>query len=283
MTIIEKLEENLKKMNFTKYEAKALVTLIKYNNLDASELAKYSNVPQPKVYETMEKLNTKGYIDIISEGRAKFYKIRPKHSITQIFDDEYLEFKNNYEEIKSEINTIYSIEKDTEIPFIGISGEKQLQGYMIDLIEQAENRIVAFLHHDYYTQSLIEAINRVSKKKDIHLIFHDKNSSENLKTVILNTNIYYLKDQIFTKIKTFFQNIPNFIPNIKDSYGINILTQVIDKLNQNFGLLLDDNKKSIFIIPFPIKYPIAIVSTLPDLVNFHMNGVDEILKNSIKL
>ncbi|MBY8983143.1 MAG: TrmB family transcriptional regulator [Candidatus Lokiarchaeota archaeon] len=283
MSLIEKLEENLKYMKLTQYEAKALTTLIRFNNLDASELAKYSNVPHPKIYETMDKLHIKGFIEIIIEGRVKYYKIRPKHIITQIFKDEFLDYKSKYEEIKNEINIIYSSEKDSDIPFIGIAGENNLQEYFIELFEQAKDRINAFLPDKYYTEPLISVINKVSKKKDINIIFQNKQTLEKFQSRLNNSKLYHLKDQIFIKIQKFFQNIPKFIPNIKDSYGFKIIDQIINKLDKKFGIVLDGNKKSIFIIPFPIDYPIAIISTLPDLVNFHAKGIEEVLKNSIRI
>ncbi len=66
------LEKLLQDFGFTQYEAQTLTTLIRYKTLNAHEIHKYSGVPQPKIYETMVKLQQKGFIDIYPKKKRKF-------------------------------------------------------------------------------------------------------------------------------------------------------------------------------------------------------------------
>ena len=68
-----RLIELLQELNFTQYEAKILEVLIRYNFLSASEINKYSGVPQSKVYQITANLQQKGFIDVHIKGNTKVF------------------------------------------------------------------------------------------------------------------------------------------------------------------------------------------------------------------
>ncbi|MEJ2276473.1 MAG: hypothetical protein P8Y70_01805 [Candidatus Lokiarchaeota archaeon] len=57
-----------------------------------------------------------------------------------------------------------------------------------------------------------------------------------------------------------------------------MLKKIGDNIYNIFGFIIIDEKKSFFQIPLPIETPIAIISTLPDIVAFHLQGMKEILR-----
>jgi len=280
---MDKLEENLKQINFTQYEAKALIAMIRYNNLDASDLAKYSKVPQSKIYETMEKLHFRGFTIETSKEKKKYYRIRPKQVIIQKLNQYLKEYKRRYNDIKNEIDDIYSTEKISEIPFIGISGQDNIEEHLMELFEQTQKHITCFMPYHYFSDSLINVINTTSDKVKIKIIFKDYETSKKIQSKITKTKLYYLKVPIFDLINNFFEKISSSFIESNNTYALNLISLIIENLDRNFGVALSDQKKSIFIIPIPIKIPMAIMSNLPDLIEFHSKGITEILKSSIQL
>ena len=138
------LIELLLKLDFTQYEAQVLSALIKYNNLSARELNKYSGVPQPKIYDTTLRLEKKGLIDITLQANKKMYIIKPKTKL-----EEYI---NNYTETiqtfgdksKKLISNMYNTEQSKEISFIGIAGREHIQEKLCSLIKAADEKICGF-------------------------------------------------------------------------------------------------------------------------------------------
>ncbi len=138
---MERFENNLKYLDFTQYEAKILITLLRYEHLDASELAKYSGVPQPKIYETMEKLASKKLIEILPMTKKKEFKIVPKHILQKIISEKVEEIKDINTQVQNSIDTLYSSEKTSEIPFYGIAGNQNIEENLIALIDEATVQI----------------------------------------------------------------------------------------------------------------------------------------------
>ncbi len=280
---MNRLIELLKDLNFTKYEAQTLTTLIKYNMLNAQEIHKYSQVPQPKVYETVIKLEERGLIDVIYDEKKKVYKIKPKNLIQKKILDYTKKITTIGEDSVLIIDDIYNTEESTELPFIGIAGEETIQNFIYSLISEAENKIDAFLSVYHFQAKLLNILEKRSKEIEINLIFNTKEDILETYKKGTSINYYFLKTPAFDVVGKIFDTIGTIIPSDqKTSYGFQLLSQIGKKIEKLFGLVLIDEKKSLFKVPVPIKTPIAMISTLPDLLTFHLRGMKEIVKSSSK-
>lgn len=68
---IKKYYETLKKYNFTEYEAKVYVALLKQQPMNGNEIAILSGVPNSKVYETVNKMVERKIVYAVSDGSPK--------------------------------------------------------------------------------------------------------------------------------------------------------------------------------------------------------------------
>ena len=276
------LEKLLQNFGFTQYEAQTLTTLIRYKMLSAREIHKYSGVPQPKIYETMIKLQQKGFIDIYPRKKKKVYLIKPK----EVIQEHLLNYSHKIQDLGQKsieiIDNIYDTEEAEDLPFIGIAGETVLQEYLYMLIDTAKETIISFLPLYHYDEKLISILNKRKNEIEIKLIFHDKNIGE-LESQLSGIDKYYLSAPAFDIIKTILENIENFLPNEqKKAYSFQIIKEIAIHLEDIFGLMIIDWKKSFFKIPIPIPLPMAILSMLPQLIDFHNRGMKKILESSEK-
>lgn len=72
---IEKVFTTLKKYNFTEYEAKVYIALLKQNPMNGNEIAIHSGVPSPKVYETLKRMTERGTVFCVSDGSTSLKKL----------------------------------------------------------------------------------------------------------------------------------------------------------------------------------------------------------------
>ncbi|MBU4267094.1 MAG: hypothetical protein L6243_05065 [Candidatus Altiarchaeales archaeon] len=73
--------EYFKKIGLNSYEAAAYFSLVKWGMLNAKQVAKYSNIPTPKIYSVLDNLERKGFV-LEKPGRPVFYKsTKPKQAI----------------------------------------------------------------------------------------------------------------------------------------------------------------------------------------------------------
>ena len=69
---VSKIYHIFESLGLTSYEAKAYSALFKENPLTGYQLSKICGVPRSRIYETLEKLSTKGFI-LTQEGRPTTY------------------------------------------------------------------------------------------------------------------------------------------------------------------------------------------------------------------
>ncbi|MFX1457368.1 MAG: TrmB family transcriptional regulator [Promethearchaeota archaeon] len=280
---MDKLIELLKNLNFTQYEAQTLETLIKYHMLSAHDLHKYSGVPQPKIYETMVRLQQKSFIDIIPRGRKKLFMIKPREYIQEKLLNYTTQIQDNGKKCVKIIDNIYNSEEAEDIPFIGIAGKEKIQEYLYTLIDTAKKSIISFFPISHFDNKIISILNERKDTLDIKLIFQDE-SIIDIQKKLPNIEFRILESPVFNKIKDIYGKIEDFLPSDQTkSYSFQIIKNIVLKLEDIFGLIVIDDRKSFFKIPIPIDLPMAIFSTSNELVQFHSIGIKEILASSVEI
>lgn len=87
----EKLVENLKRLGLKDYEARVYAALVLLGPSKASEVARESGVPRPKVYEVLKELHRKGFVDFSEGGKPAFFRaVEPEKVIGGALRDEYI-------------------------------------------------------------------------------------------------------------------------------------------------------------------------------------------------
>jgi len=80
-------KELLKEIGLTGYQTKIYLALIEKGELTASQIARESKVPQPKVYASLEKLKESSLIEILPDYPKKYKAINPSISIPHLIKE----------------------------------------------------------------------------------------------------------------------------------------------------------------------------------------------------
>ena len=72
------LVEKLKEIGFNSYEAKVYIALLKKHPATGYEVAKFANIPQSRVYDTLKILETKNIISQVNSEPAMYTPVKPK-------------------------------------------------------------------------------------------------------------------------------------------------------------------------------------------------------------
>lgn len=76
MSMSDSAREVLKKYGLSEYESKAYATLVHLGSASVREICKEAGIPQPRAYDTLAKLESKGLIET-QEGRPVIYRAVP--------------------------------------------------------------------------------------------------------------------------------------------------------------------------------------------------------------
>ncbi len=81
MSISDKSRKAMESLGLTSYEIKAYLSLLEIGSMSASDISKKSSVPYSKIYEVLNSLEDKGWLESDSSRPQKFF---PKSPITAL-------------------------------------------------------------------------------------------------------------------------------------------------------------------------------------------------------
>ena len=146
--------DSLQSLNFTKNDSKVLLTLCKYKILSPADIARHSGVDRARVYDSLNRLIERGFIQKEPIKRGANYQVIPIKKI----------FKSIREEYNRKIDATISLEKiigdleidldDIEPRVWSINSKDKIRKKIKELISQATNRLFFIITPDLLMEDL---------------------------------------------------------------------------------------------------------------------------------
>ena len=182
---MEKMINSLKKLGLNRYEAQAYIGLTKIITGQADEIAEVSNLPRSRIYDILNQLEKKGFVEITRSRPLRYTVIEP----TVIFKQE----KENL------IDELQSTEKKLEELYLNNTSEVQAPVWLIhttdnilekemEVIKKASKLITlraGFLLKGE-AQMMIKAFNHIPRSVKIKIIANKECYVENEKIEIID-------------------------------------------------------------------------------------------------
>lgn len=171
--------QELKNCGLQEYEAKAYYTLLTDGNLNAKEISKISEIPQPKVYSILAKLTKDGFCARVPGKKSVYKALQPKIAFSCIVNEiEEKQTKLSY--LINELEDIYRAESKKPIDdYIEIlTNNQQIHERFVDLLSNVQFEAIAFVKppfsHQGNKKKLEEqenAVNRNENRINIRVIY----------------------------------------------------------------------------------------------------------------
>lgn len=160
--IINKMAE----FGFTKYQAKAYITLLENDDISAYEISKRSGVPQSKVYETVNNLVEEGIIIARGENPVHYSPLPLKEFI-----------QRHRSKMEKSLNTLEKelkeVSRGSEIDYMWhFEGPDSCMEKVKNIIEKAENIIVLEIWDEEYQRLCQELQAAADKGVKILMIYY---------------------------------------------------------------------------------------------------------------
>ncbi len=164
------LQNYLKEIGMTEAEAKIYLHLLSQEKITAGELSKALGFSRPKIYEALEKLASRGLLQV-RYGRPRFYSsLSPGIALEKYIDNVTNKIETVSKKVSPQLDKLYSekhriMEEETEVWV-----SRGQQSYFIklrELIERAKKDIFImagfFLENEF--EILMEAAKELKRKK----------------------------------------------------------------------------------------------------------------------
>jgi len=148
------IEEALQSLGFTKNDSKVLLTLCKFKILSPADIARNSGVDRARVYDSLNRLIDKGFIQKEPIKRGANYQVIP---ITRIFKTIRESYKRRIEDtivLEKIISNLEVTKEETEPRVWAINSRLKIRKKIKELVHSATKRIFFILTPDLLMNEL---------------------------------------------------------------------------------------------------------------------------------
>jgi len=132
------------RFNLGEYEIDAYLTVLEQGQLTASEIADRTEIPQPRVYDTVRSLSDRGLVELRESRPMKVVAIDP----AEAFDD----VQTSFEQMISDLEARYTAPaRDTEAVSL-VKSRSTILRYLEEVIDSAEFELALSLTPDLLTR-----------------------------------------------------------------------------------------------------------------------------------
>ncbi len=150
------------RFNLGEYEIDAYLTVLEQGQLTASEIADRTEIPQPRVYDTVRSLSDRGLVELRESRPMKVVAIDPGEA----FDD----VQTSFEQMISELEARYTAPaRDTEAVSL-VKSRSTILRYLEEVIDAAEYELSLSLTPDLLTRFEAELRTAVEAGVSVDLI-----------------------------------------------------------------------------------------------------------------
>ena len=146
MSVSDKSRKAMESLGLTGYEIKVYLSLLEMGSMTASEISKRSGVPYSKIYEVLNSLEDKGWLESSSSRPQKFFPKSPLTAIESIRMRIESGLKDNETLILSELMPIYEKSGIKERPEIWVArGIYNIAAKVKEIVQTCESELLIAL------------------------------------------------------------------------------------------------------------------------------------------
>lgn len=150
---------NLEKLGLTENESKAYVGLVSLKEATAREIHELTNVPRAKIYEILQALAKKGFLEVRQGNPTYFRAVDPKQVVGKIKD----EFLDCVTETLAQLN-----ELDYELPKVSpvwcIQSEWGIKNRIREIFAGAKEELIIFSSSPEHLQEFESELKKLEKR-----------------------------------------------------------------------------------------------------------------------
>lgn len=178
--------ENLKKLGFTVYEAKAYLALLEQGPSTASVISRKSKVPQGKIYETLNKLIDKGIVIEKLLDPKKYEALKPEEAFHKWTEDKKNEFEQLSKEALEQLKNLKKEKPEQSIldTISFIQGRKQNFDIATLAVKRCKKEILIISVGEQIPYPLFRELSSASKRKVKIKMIVTKHTQENKEILI---------------------------------------------------------------------------------------------------
>jgi len=157
MSISDHAKRILRELGLTEYETRAYLSLLEKGATTASQISEHANIPYSKIYETLNSLERKGWIETKRGRPSRYYPKSPSEALNAVrlrLEDSQKSWEQT---VVSELQPLYEKREIREKPDIWIlRGEFNTLAKLREMLSKA--KVELMIAAPMLTKALVEAV-----------------------------------------------------------------------------------------------------------------------------
>lgn len=141
--VSEDAKKTLREVGLTEYETKSYLTLLEHGTMTASEVSEHGGVPYSKIYETLNSLERKGWIEVEQGRPSRYFPKAPSEALEAArlrLEDMVSGWKNS---VLTELQPLYEQRELLEKPDIWIlRGEFSIMAKLKEMLDVVKSELL---------------------------------------------------------------------------------------------------------------------------------------------
>lgn len=151
----------LTNLGLTEYEARCFVALVQLPHGTAKEIGQVADIPRSRVYETMERLQNRGLVELHDANPRKYQSV----SISTALELLRSEYDSHFETVEQSLHQLEPTYKKAEQGIWAINTHEQVTGRVVDLITGANEEVVLImLDDDLLDDRVLDCLSNASER-----------------------------------------------------------------------------------------------------------------------
>ena len=143
MSISDRAKRILRELGLTEYETRAYLSLLEKGATTASKVSEHANVPYSKIYETLNSLEKKGWIETKRGRPSRYYPKSPSEALSAVRLRLKETVKSWEQTVLSELQPLYEKREIREKPDIWIlRGEFSTLAKLQEMLGKAKSKLM---------------------------------------------------------------------------------------------------------------------------------------------
>lgn len=174
----------LTNIGLTKYEALIYLAAATNGESSAKHVSEITSIPYGKVYEVINSLTKKGFLNNITTKPLKFHAIAPKEALANVKSKMNEKLAEAEKTIVEELAPLLK-EKNKEKTISIIEGEENIYRKILELCKN--NSGLSIFGCTLILKKILSKINIASKKKSRLIVFYNKENAKEVSVLKKNT------------------------------------------------------------------------------------------------
>ena len=158
---------HLVRLGLREYEAKIYVALVGLGEANARRIHEVSGVPRPRVYDVLNTLSARGFIDVRQGSPLVYCAVRPERVISYLKKD----LDTAAQESMKSLETLSLDAQQTYSPIWYIQSDRTIQRYLEMVVEGVTRELVVLCFDAETLKRFQRPIDRIARDHAVKILF----------------------------------------------------------------------------------------------------------------